>query len=245
MSPKTCLALLLDGPMQSWGFASRFQRRTTALHPTKSGVIGLIAAAMGIDKHAPEEPVRIGELAALGFTCLAIPRPRPGVKQPELGEPNHWLEVRRQEDYHTVEGTRRASGKTDDGTVQTYRQYLLDARFAAFLAGERALLARVAEKLADPVWGVWLGRKCCLPAMPVLVPSLAGDPVFDDRRAALDAVLFRTGYREPFPDELAFTRVEEADSFAAGLDTISDQPVTFSAPNVHAPRRIRIIRRSV
>ena len=35
------LALLLDAPLQSWGFASRFQRRTTGLHPTKSGVIGL------------------------------------------------------------------------------------------------------------------------------------------------------------------------------------------------------------
>ena len=35
------LALVLDGPLQSWGFASRFQRRTTGLHPTKSGVLGL------------------------------------------------------------------------------------------------------------------------------------------------------------------------------------------------------------
>ena len=44
------LALLLDGPLQSWGFSSRFQRRTTGLHPTKSGVIGMICAAMGLAK---------------------------------------------------------------------------------------------------------------------------------------------------------------------------------------------------
>ena len=55
MSSNAWLALLLDGPMQSWGHASRFERRTTALHPTRSGVLGLIAAALGIDKHAPDE----------------------------------------------------------------------------------------------------------------------------------------------------------------------------------------------
>ena len=57
------LALLLDAPLQSWGFASRFQRRTTGLHPTKSGVIGLICAAMGLAKGSAEEPTlpRAGE----------------------------------------------------------------------------------------------------------------------------------------------------------------------------------------
>jgi len=37
---------MLDAPLQSWGFASRFQRRTTGLHPTKSGVVGLLCAAL-------------------------------------------------------------------------------------------------------------------------------------------------------------------------------------------------------
>ena len=57
------LALLLDGPLQSWGFASRFQRRTTGLHPTKSGVVGLICAAMGLAKGSPEEHVTLPDLA--------------------------------------------------------------------------------------------------------------------------------------------------------------------------------------
>ena len=51
----SCLALMLDAPLQSWGFESRFQRRTTGLHPTKSGVIGLICAAMGLAKGSTEE----------------------------------------------------------------------------------------------------------------------------------------------------------------------------------------------
>ncbi|MBI4324048.1 MAG: hypothetical protein HY674_02165 [Chloroflexi bacterium] len=148
------------------------------MHATKSGVIGLIAAAMGIDKQATDEPGRIGGLAKLSFICFAPPtheprngclgnqriakiqvqgfkarssvsgnsHPKPSVKQPEFRERRHWLAVRRLEDYHTVEGTRRASGKLDEGTVQTYRQYLLDARFAVLLARKHSPWPATAER---------------------------------------------------------------------------------------------------
>ena len=100
MSDTAYLALLLDAPLQSWGFASRFQRRTTGLHPTKSGVIGLICAAMGLAKGSPEEQTTLPELAKLKMTSIAIPR----VVQPAGLQPP----VLRLEDYHTVQGTRRA-----------------------------------------------------------------------------------------------------------------------------------------
>jgi CRISPR system Cascade subunit CasD len=48
MSDVYTLLLRLEGPMQSWGYRSRFDYRDTALEPTRSGVIGLICAAMGI-----------------------------------------------------------------------------------------------------------------------------------------------------------------------------------------------------
>ena len=51
--------------------------------------------------------------------------------------------------------------------VITHRQYLLDARFGIILHGDRNLLERAAAALRDPVWGVWLGRKSCIPAAPV------------------------------------------------------------------------------
>ena len=41
------LLLRLAAPLQSWGVDSRFDRRLTERCPTKSGVIGLIAAALG------------------------------------------------------------------------------------------------------------------------------------------------------------------------------------------------------
>ena len=48
MSDRAYLALYFDAPLQSWGYASKFDRRTTLAHPTRSGVIGLLCAAAGI-----------------------------------------------------------------------------------------------------------------------------------------------------------------------------------------------------
>src|SRR5437899_3181543 len=119
MSDTAYLALLLDGPLQSWGFSSRFQRRTTGLHPTKSGVIGIICAAMGLAKGSAEERDTLPGLAKLRMTSIALPRHLPGANGP--------LSVRRLEDYHTVLNTRRASGVMNKDAVVTRRQYLLEA----------------------------------------------------------------------------------------------------------------------
>ena len=97
MSSETYLALLLDSPMQSWGHTSRFERRTTALHPTRSAVLGLIAAALGINKHAPDEASRLAKFASLKITTVSLPR------RDRYGRE---LLIQRLEDYHTVTGIR-------------------------------------------------------------------------------------------------------------------------------------------
>jgi CRISPR system Cascade subunit CasD len=42
------LFLRLEGPLQSWGERARWDVRDTAPEPTKSGVIGLLACALGL-----------------------------------------------------------------------------------------------------------------------------------------------------------------------------------------------------
>ncbi|WP_223273999.1 CRISPR-associated protein Cas5, partial [Nocardia cerradoensis] len=44
----------LAAPLQSWGVASRFARRETQQYPSKSGILGLIAAARG---HRRTDPI--------------------------------------------------------------------------------------------------------------------------------------------------------------------------------------------
>lgn len=232
MSANACLALLLDAPMQSWGHASRFERRTTALHPTRSGVFGLLAAALGIDKHAADETARLARFAVLRVTTVTLPRLAPRGRDPELP-------IVRLEDYHTVTGIRRASGKVDDdATVQTYRHYLLDARFGVLIEGSAALLGELAAALRDPVWGVWFGRKCCLPAAPLLA---AGPSLRDD---AWPALLRRAGYAGDEP-LTRFDHVRECPPDEPGADVIDDTPLGYGRDigERHAPRWIRRVAR--
>lgn len=239
MSNKPCIALLLDGPMQSWGFASRFTRRTTALHPTKSGVVGLLAAAMGVDKHGPDEAAQIGKLAALGCTTITLPKKRGERELPML----------RLSDYHTIGGgydkdvdwmkkPRAASGATLE-TVLSERHYLLDARFGVLLEGERDWLEQIADKLRNPTWGVWLGRKCCIPASPLL----AG--VGGDRDAAWKLLLKAAGIDEASMVSQFDHVIEGKDAEGHDAEWLNDTPVGFGAAigERHAPRRIRQVRR--
>ena len=75
----------------------------------------------------------------------------------------------------------------------------------------------MAAALQDPVWGIWLGRKACIPSAPLL------HGLYDDEGAALAAVLGD----KPLT---AFTRQREASTFADGTDTLYDSPVTFADP---------------
>lgn len=220
------LALLLDAPLQSWGFESRFQRRTTGLHPTKSGVIGLICAAMGLAKGSVEERETLPKLAEFRMTSIAIPRQHAGRWKESVED----LPVLRLEDFHTVLGTRRASGKLNDDPVVTRRHYLLDARFGVILSGDRALLERVAAALQDPVWGVWFGRKSCIPAEPLFRGLYK---TFAQAQKTLIGDM---------PLE-AFTRVADAARFDEGTDSYNDVPVSFGRADSSSEGRAFALRR--
>lgn len=128
------LLLLLKGPMQSWGHTSRYKDRETSAHPTKSGVIGLLAAAEGRRRSDPIE-----DLAALRFAVR--------VEQP--GALLH--------DYQTAEGWQRGTG-----TNLVSRYYLSDAVFlAAVESPDRGLLEGISQSLAAPRYPLFLGRRSC------------------------------------------------------------------------------------
>ena len=66
------LFLRLEGVMQSWGEHSKWDERDSALMPTKSGVIGLIACALGYRRGDP----RIVDLSHK--LTMAVRADRPG-----------------------------------------------------------------------------------------------------------------------------------------------------------------------
>ncbi len=134
----TTLLLRLAGPLQSWGDSSRFVRRQTRPEPTKSGVIGMLAAAQGRRRADPLE-----DLLGLKF----------GVRVDQPG--------RLVRDFHTVH---LRDGRS---APLTYRFYLADAVFLAGVEGEAALLEGLDAALRGPQWPLYLGRRSCPPAGPV------------------------------------------------------------------------------
>lgn len=142
------LLLRLAGPMQSWGTTSRFDERDTQLEPSKSGVIGLLCAALGRDRAGP-----VDDLAAL----------RMGVRVDREGVPMR--------DFQTAKGLLIASGKVDkERTVVSPRHYLADAAFLVGLHGDdAALLHALRAALLRPVWPLALGRKAFAPGLPVAI----------------------------------------------------------------------------
>ncbi len=212
------LALRLEGPLQSWGFDSQYNRRGTGMMPTRSAVAGLCCAALGANRGSAMETAVLADFAPLRMIAIAIPRSVHG----------RVLPVRRLQDYHTVQATRMASGGLKDCHI-THRYYLADASFGVLLEGDASVLGQLADGLHDPRWGVWLGRKACIPTAPVLVG------VFPTRETALQSMLGE----HPLS---CFTRQEEVDSFADGRDSLPDRPVSFlAARREFLPRRVKTI----
>ncbi len=145
------LLLRLIGPMQSWGTTSRFDHRDTGKEPSKSGVVGLLAAALGIDRDnwAELEPL----------TRLAM-----SVRHDRAGEPRR--------DYQTAKDIISADGKKVHQTAVTVRDYLADAAFlVGIAAADGDLLERVHGALRDPVWPLALGRKAYVPSESIWLPG--------------------------------------------------------------------------
>lgn len=139
------LLMRFAAPLQSWGADSKFKKRLTRREPTKSGVIGLCACALGIRR---DDADAISEIAALEF----------GVR---IDQPGTLLR-----DYHVAHKTEFwETGKTDPFVSERY--YLADAVFLAGLSGDLALLKRIDAALRAPKLPICLGRRSCPPSGPL------------------------------------------------------------------------------
>lgn len=130
------LLLLLKGPMQSWGDESRYSTRATGATPSKSGVIGLLAAAQGRQRTDPIE-----DLVRLDFA----------VRVDQSGS--------LMRDYQTAQRWQR--DPKGNASLVT-RHYLADAAFVAAIGTEnRELLEGMQEALRRPAYPLFLGRRSC------------------------------------------------------------------------------------
>lgn len=136
------LLIACVGPMQSWGTRSRFQERDTEREPSKSGVIGMLCAALGRDRNGS-----VDDLASLK---MGVRADREGILQ---------------KDYQTAQNVAVASGGAPQDLVSN-RYYLADGAFLVGLEGDIELLAQLHTALAFPTWPLYLGRKSYVPSSP-------------------------------------------------------------------------------
>ncbi|PLW66313.1 type I-E CRISPR-associated protein Cas5/CasD [Streptomyces sp. SCUT-3] len=166
----TVLVMRLAAPLQSWGGPSRYNRRETRPQPTKSGILGLLAAAEGRSRDTS-----IADLLDL----------RLGIR---VDQPGSLLR-----DYHTFSdhrGVPLPSAKVNTKGMQTrtspakhtgvtQRFYLQDAVFVAALRGPRPLLERLEHAVRHPVHPLCLGRRSCPPTGPVSLGLRSGAELAD------------------------------------------------------------------
>jgi CRISPR system Cascade subunit CasD len=167
------LVFRLYGPMSSWGDVAVGEFRPTYAYPSKSAVIGLIAAALGIRRDEAERQEALA--SSLGFA----------VRVDSSGQLLR--------DYHTVQApptkkgvqyhTRRDEVLSDDlNTMITSRDYRSDARYAIGIwvrdtETSPAELSAMASALTNPKFHLYLGRKSCPLALPLMPQVISADSI--------------------------------------------------------------------
>jgi CRISPR system Cascade subunit CasD len=169
------LILKLQGPMQAWGEHSFEGTRPSGNFPTRSALLGLLGACLGICRN---EYVRLQQLA--DSVQFAV---RKDSRQIEtLWGGMKTLSVIKITDYHTVKDARENYvGLNSHETIQTWREYLLDAEYTVAVwcsDGAAVSLSTLEAAVRKPAFSPYLGRRSC----PLT------QPLFRQRLEATDAL---------------------------------------------------------
>ncbi len=150
------LLLRFAAPLQAWGTDSKFETRDTGREPSKSGVVGLLASALGYRRSESE---KLTELNKLKF----------GIRVDREGK-----QLR---DFHMA--------RDNKASYLTHRYYLSDAVFLIGLEGDEKLLHDLEYALSHPAFPLFLGRRSCPPTPPIclgirelpLIEALRNEPL--------------------------------------------------------------------
>jgi len=205
--------------MQSWGTTSRFNQRDTGKEPSKSGVIGLLAAALGIDRE------NWTDLEPLTRLFMGVRHDRPGVPK---------------RDYQTAgcaatDTIIKADGTQAKDGVVSQRFYLADAAFLVGLECEdRSFLERIHAAIGDPAWPLALGRKSYVPSEPIQMENGVQDSALRDILAQWPWIATQRKWEE-LPEKLLVSFESEDGSGVLKMD----QPLSSFAERRFGARFVR------
>lgn len=174
------LVFQLYGPMAAWGDIAVGEYRPSFAHPSKSAIIGLLAAALGIRRDDEERQRSLAEACSFAVRVDAM-----GTML---------------RDYHTAQVPSAKKGITQFtrrsellveklNTILSTRDYRCDAAYTvAIRVSDRSTVSvqMISEKLRRPDFTLYLGRKSCPLALP-LQPKVVQATNFKE---ALETVSF-------------------------------------------------------
>lgn len=152
------LVLCFSATFQAWGERAEWGMRDTAYIPTKSGVIGLLAAARGVQR-ADSEILRMTNLLHVsvrtdkGGSIISDYQTTQGKT---ISDCLNYYSYVKKHDEHSNSSTRLSD-----------RQYLDGSVFLVAVTGDKELLDECAKAVQNPHWVPYLGRKCCIPNAPI------------------------------------------------------------------------------
>ncbi|MDR0991376.1 MAG: type I-E CRISPR-associated protein Cas5/CasD [Ruminococcus sp.] len=206
------LMLRLSAPLQSWGSGSKFDTRMTEREPTKSGVIGMLAAAFGYRRFEDE---KIKELSKLRFGVKVIREGELAIDFQTVHSKKYWDDI--------------SAGKipNGNGAYISRRYYLSDAIFAVGLEGDRELLEAAEYALTHPYFPLYLGRKSCPPVGKVVIGITDSD--------LLTAL-------QNYSDDTKISGTRILTETTNGGYTVKDEPITFNRTHrKYASRQVNAV----
>ncbi|MCK9419786.1 MAG: type I-E CRISPR-associated protein Cas5/CasD [Nitrospirae bacterium] len=213
------LILKLHGPMQAWGEHTFEGLRPSANFPTRSGMLGLLGACLGIKRN---DRLRLQTLAdSVGMAVRLDKRSlirKDGTKRP--------LRVMKITDYHTVKDAREDyAGLKSHETIQTWREYLYDAEFTVAIwnyPNAVISLDDLEKSVKQPFFTPYLGRRSC----PI------ARPLFQARQKSSDVLEAFKGI-EP-PGGTIYSEEKVSDRMKRVRDVpLIHQPRQFAARNLY------------
>jgi CRISPR system Cascade subunit CasD len=226
------ILLWLEAPLQSWGADSRFGRRDSLDFPTKSGLLGLLCCALGA---GGEQQELLAAMAPLRQTVLAFRKSDerlPLLRDFQMvgsgyDDTDPWETM-------LIPKKRDGEKAVGGGTKMTYRYYLQDAAFAVAMEVPVARAREFSEALQDPVWDLYLGRKCCVPTDFIFRGCFESER---DAVEAANAIAFGKSIAKAFIVR-DFTPDDKHDGEVVALN---DVPVQFGTRKKYRERRVTII----
>ena len=224
------ILLWLESPLQSWGADSKFKRRGTMPFPTKSGILGLILCAMG------KSGKQIELLSVLNKSYIDVFTYDSNLPLEDFQMVGSGYDDK--DDWEKLFIPKKSNGKkcVGGGTILTYRYYLQDSKFGVIIDVDDTIAGSISKALINPVYSIYLGRKCCVPSDIVYRGSFSNK---DDALKALEVIEENKGLKK-------IREIKDGSYPTEGdVMVLNDVPIQFGKEKIYKSRMVtRILQNS-